>query len=418
MRSSRWSSPEHSARRSTLALIAVLFAVYAATLGTHAVPEHRLTAAGAHVLLTAESIASDGDVDVRNQYREQAWRKWYRGELRPTARPDAHGRILEPHGAGLPLLLALPWAAGGVIAVRLFLAALAAIAFACAASLARRIVPEPWASLSALVVGLSPPVVAASTVIRPEIAAAAALAGAAVLALRIRDKPEAAVAFWGALLVAAVPWLGLTAAAPAVVVALALARWLRRRQRGLAGFVALEVVFLSAVVFITINDRLYGGLTPYASGARAGPATGLHDAGDVLARVPRIFELLGDLRWAPFAALAVAGLWLLGRSVRTRLATAITEHVHVEVVAAFAGLVVIAQLLEAALLAPRIDGPWFPGRLLVPALPFAAALAAWGLRRFTRCGAVLAGITLGLTAWMLVAALFGDATLAPPHGIF
>ena len=37
MRSSRWSSPEHSARRRTVALAAVLFAVYAATLGTHAV---------------------------------------------------------------------------------------------------------------------------------------------------------------------------------------------------------------------------------------------------------------------------------------------------------------------------------------------------------------------------------------------
>src|SRR3954452_12432644 len=270
MRSSRWSSPEHSARRSTLALVAVLFAVYAATLGTHAVPAHRLSAAGAHVLMTTESIVSDHDVDLRNQYRDRAWRKWYGGELTPTARPDGAGRILEPHGAGMPLLLAPAWAIGGVTAVRLFLAALAAIAFACAASLGRRIVPEPWASAAALIVGLSAPVVAASTTIRPEIPCAAALAGAAVLALRVRDRPEAAGAFWAALLVAAVPWLGLTAVAPAIVVALALARWLRRRQRGLSGFVALEVVFLSAVVFVTINDRLYGGVTPYASGARPG----------------------------------------------------------------------------------------------------------------------------------------------------
>jgi hypothetical protein len=396
----------------------VLFAVYAATLGTHAVPAHRLSAAGAHVLMTTESIVSDHDVDLRNQYRKRAWRKWYRGELHPTARPDAAGRILEPHGAGLPLLLAPAWAIGGVIGVRLFLAALAAIAFACAASLGRRIVPEPWATAAALIVGLSAPVVAASTTIRPEIPCAAALAGAAVLALRIRDHPEAAVAFWAALLVAMVPWLGLTAAAPAIVVALALARWLRRRQRGLAGFVALEVVFTSAVVFITINDRLYGGLTPYASGARPGPSTGLHDAGDVLARVPRIFEILGQLWWVPFLVMGLASLWLLWRSRRTRLAAAIADQVNVEVVAAFMGLVVGAQVLEAAFLAPRIAGPWFHARLLVPALPFAAALAAWGLRRFPRLGALLGAATVGLTIWVLVGALAGDATLAPLRGLY
>src|SRR4051794_4857964 len=205
MRSSRWSSPGHSGLSRTLALGAVLFGVYAATLGTHAVPGHRITAAGAPVLLPARSIADARDVDLRNQYRQRAWRDYYGAELRPTARPGAGGRIAEPQGVGLPLLLAPAWAIGGVTAVRLWLAALAAAAFACAALLARRRGPEPWATASALVVGLSPPVVAASTTIRPEIPAAAALAGGAVLALRIREKPEAAVAFWAALLVAAVP---------------------------------------------------------------------------------------------------------------------------------------------------------------------------------------------------------------------
>src|SRR3954464_12777154 len=117
MRSSRWSSPEHSARSQTLALVAVLFAVYAATLGTHAVPAHRLSAAGAHVLMTTESIVSAHDVALRNQYRDRAWREWYGGELKPTARPDAAGRILEPHGAGLPLLLP-PGRGGGGRAAR------------------------------------------------------------------------------------------------------------------------------------------------------------------------------------------------------------------------------------------------------------------------------------------------------------
>jgi hypothetical protein len=397
--------------------VAVLFAVYATTLGTHAQRGVRLTGAEAHVLMTAASIADDGDLDVRNQYAQRTWLEFHGRRLEPTARPDLAGRVLEPQGIGLPLFLAPAYKAGGTTLVRLFLALLAAVAFACAAALARRIVPDPWATLSALAFGLSPPVVAAATAIRPEIPAAAALAGAALLALRVRDDPQAAPAFWAALLIALVPWLALTAVLPAVVIALAMARWLRRRRRGLAGFVALEVVLTSVVVFITVNDNLYGGLTPYAARLHPGPATGIHDAGDVLARLPRVLELLGELlRWAPVAALVLAGAYLLVRAHRARLSAVVGDHVHVEVVAAFAALVVGAQLVTAALLAPDPHGAWFPTRYLVPALPFAAAVAAWALRRYPRAGTALIAATVALTAWMLVAALAGDSTLAPPRG--
>jgi hypothetical protein len=406
-----------SARNATIALTAALFAVYCLGLGTHAGPGSRLTAAEAHVLMTAASIAHDGDLDLRNQYKARTWEGFYGTPLHPTAAPDAAGRVLEPQGVGLPLLLAPAYKLGGTTLVRLLLAALAAIAFACAAALARRIVPDPWATLTALAVGLSPPVVAAATVIRPEIPAAAALAGAAVLALRIRDDPRAAPAFWAALLIAAVPWIALPAVLPAAVIALAMTRWLRRRRRGLAGFVALEVVLTSAVVFITVNDRLFGGLTPYAGRLQSGPATGVHDAGDLLGRLPRILEALAELlRWAPVAGLALVGAYFLIRAHRERLASIAHEHVHVEVVAAFAALLIGAQVVEAALLAPHLHGAWFSTRYLVPALPFVVAPAAWAVRRYPRSSAALALVTFAGTVWMLVAALAGDATLAPPSG--
>lgn len=403
--------------RRGAALAGLLFAVYAAALGTHAEPGSRLTGAEAHVLLTAASIADDGDLDLRNQYAERAWRNHYGGELEPTARPDLAGRIIEPHGIGLPLVLAPAYDLGGATLVRLMLAALAAIAFACGAALARRVVGDPWATFAALGVGLSPPVVAAATTIRPEVPAAALLAGAALLALRIRDDPQAAPAFWAALLIALVPWIALPAVVPAVVIALAMARWLRRRRRGLAGFVALEVVLTSVVVFITVNDTLFGGPTPYAARLRDGPPTGIDGAGDVLERLPRLAELLGGLlRWAPVTVLVLAGAWLLIRAHRERLAAIVPDHVHVEVVAAFAALLLAAQLGAAALLAPAIDGAWFPTRLLVPVLPFAIALAGWGLRRYRRTGAALIAATIALSAWLLIAGLTGDATTAPPDG--
>jgi hypothetical protein len=278
-------------------------------------------------------------------------------------------------------------------------------------------VPDPWATTAAVVVGLSPPVVAAATAVRPEVAAMAALAGAAVLALRIRDHPLPAPAFWAALLVAAVPWLALSAALPAAVVTLALFRWMRRRRRGWAGFVALEVVLTSAVVYITIDSRLYGGLTPYAGRLQSGPASGLHDAGDVVARVPRLGVVPWDLvRWAPVTALVLVTAWGLLRAHRSRLAAAVADHVHVEVAALFAALVITAQVVESAFLAPHLHGPWFPTRMTLVALPFAAALTGWALRHHPRPALALCGLTLALTVWMLVAAIAGDATLAPPRG--
>jgi hypothetical protein len=44
-------------------------------------------------------------------------------------------------------------------------------------------------------------------------------------------------------------------------------------------------------------------------------------------------------------------------------------------------------------------GFWFPGHYLVPALPLAVALVAWGLRRAPRIGAALVAITLVTSAW-------------------
>ena len=133
---------------------------------------------------------------------------------------------------------------------------------------------------------------------------------------------------------AALPWLATELLAPAAVVAVALARWLRRRQRGLAGFIALEVVLTSAVVYVTVNDRLFGGLTPHDV-ARGG-ATGASGVGEHLERAPTAGDRLGRpdeglLVWSPFSLLAFVALWRLWRSRRERLAVAVVDQVDVEV---------------------------------------------------------------------------------------
>jgi hypothetical protein len=380
--------------------------VYTLVWALGAGPGADVSAPEAHRLLGAESLVSDHDHDQRNQYAEGAWTKFSDEPLQPAA-GLTDGRLVEPSGVGFELLIAPAYAVAGVDGVRVFLEALAALAFCLAAALGRRLVPDPWPGRSALVLGLSPPALGAAAAVSPEMAGATFIAGAALLALDVRARPRTGVAFAGAALVAALPWLAAKLIAPAAVIAVALARWLRRRQRGMSGFIALEVALTSAVVYITVNDRLFGGLTPHDV-ARGG-ATGASTVGDYAGRLPRLATLWGDpdaglLLWAPFTALAFVALWLLWRSRRDQLAAAVFDQVDVEVAAGFLALVAGSIVLVAVFLAPSIDGAWYPARQLVPALPVIAALCAWGLRFAPRAGAVLGALTLAASVWALAGA--------------
>lgn len=371
------------------------------------------------MLLVVESIVSDGDVDLRDEYRAQEYEAWVDGEIEPVAGLTG-GRLHEPPGVGLALLLAAPYAVAGPVAAELLVAALLALGFVAAAGLARRLVPDPWATGGVLVAGLSAPALAWSTAIASEPVAAAAVAGAALYTLRVRDEPTFRRATTAALLIALLPWLSVKYVPVAAVCALALARWLRRRRRGLTAFAALEVVLVPAVLLISVNERLYGGLTPYA--AVPGDATGASSAADYAGRAERLVTLFADpdwgiLAWAPFAALALFALELLARSLRERLSVALPGVVDVEVTAGFLVALCAAQLAVAAFLSPVFEDPGgFPGRELLPAIPAASALAAWGLRHAPRIGAALGALTLAASAWLLVGARAGDGELAPPSG--
>src|SRR4051812_9665402 len=230
----RPAGPSRAARaeavRRGVALWLVLFAAYAATLGIDATPGERFAPREAHQLLSAESVVSGGFVDLRDEYATRAWRRFSDTPLRPTAAPF-RGRLLEPQGVGFALVIAPAYALGGPVLVELWLAALFALAFVLGAALARRLVPEPWASTGALVVGLSPPALVAATAVSPEGAGALAITAAALAALALRDRPRYVVGLVCALALAVAPWLAIELGATAAVCAFALARWLRRRSR-------------------------------------------------------------------------------------------------------------------------------------------------------------------------------------------
>jgi hypothetical protein len=372
-----------------LALWAVLFAVYAAGAGVDPRTGDEVT----HLRI-ASGLADDGEL------------------------------VRAPVGAGFGLLVAPAEAVGGARAVELFLAAIAALGFVLGALLARRIVPEPYASAGAGLAGLSPPAIAHATAIYPELTAGTLLAGAAVCAVSARDEPRAAPVLGGAAMLAALPWLGVLYAVPGLPVAVALYLWCRSGRRPLLGLIAAELVGASLVVFATVNERLYGGPTPWSASPAGETATGASSALDYLERLPRLTGLWLErdyvlLRWAPVLALAWFAAWLLWRSRREHLARVVPARATAEAAAGLALAVCAGQLLVAALLVPAVSADWFPARHLAPALPVAAALVAWGLRHAPRAGAVLGAISLATSAWLLIARdPWSPPTTSVPWGPF
>ena len=395
-------------------------AFYLGSVGLPAGSGNELRSDEAHVLLTTQSLVADGDFNLTNNYASRDW-LLFDG---PTLAPKAYvisGRLLEPQGFGFPALIAPAYSVAGVRGVEVFLAIIAALGMAAAVSIARRLAPDPWASGAVLAVGLSPPAVVAATTIAPAATIAALLAGAAALALRCRESVTRAAPLGAGLLLALVPWAGPIGLLPAAVVAAALFRWLRRRRRGWAGLVSLELIFVSLVFYVTVNGRLFGGITPLAASNEPGAPFGAETAGDYLARLPRLVGLwlspeVGLLLFAPVLALAFVSLWQLRHSRRERLARALPEAIDIEVATGFLALICAAAILTAVLLVP-----WFaeraPGEALATVLPVAGALCAWGMRRLPGLGIALAAVGVVLSLWLLFAGhLAPDAGLSPPAG--
>lgn len=442
--------PVFADRHRPLQLLLVwvaLLAVYAVGLTIPASPGHELSRTEAHRLLVTHSLVTDGDIDLLDEYLAQPWRDWggitgvgpdrplapnvtVRGDRngRPTP-PVAPGGYLEPTGIGLGAVLAPAYwvgretGIGGRLAVQLWSAGLLAAAFVLALGLARRLVPEPWATRGVLVVALSPPAILGATEIGPTGPAALLLTGAVATALAVRDHPRTWAALSCALLCALLPWVWLPLAPVALLLAAALTRWMRRRRRGLTGYLAFEVLLLSAFILLTVNDRLYGGPTPWAPMVGWSLPTFFDGVGNVLGRVfgaplgLLIDRDLGLLRWAPILALVGVAVWRLVGWRRARLFRAFADEVHVEVIALLLLLVFAVATIPYAILSPWPATNWLGGPGATVALPVAAATVGWAWQRVPRTGAALSGLTVVASVWLLAAGvLSSDVGSTPPRG--
>jgi hypothetical protein len=402
-------------KRRAAALWLVLFAVSAATIGMTSFAASEYGGDEPHYLLTAKSLVEDGDIDLTNQYRERAYDEYYPGTLEPHG-VLTKGRLHEPHGVGFPALIAPAFAIGGAAGVELFLAAIAALAIVLAYRLALRVVPDPWALGATIALGLSPPMLAYSTAVYPELPAAALLCGAALLALRMAERPSRRIAYTSLGLVGLLPWLGPKYLAPGAVIAVFAFRALRRARRPVLAITAVEVVGFSVALYVGLSEGLYGGPTPYSADLPGETAT---DASFPLGYIERTYRLValwidrdyGLLRWAPFVGLAFLGALVLWRERRSGLSRAIPGLRGDETAALLCGGVFAAQLLVATFLSPTMFGFWFPARHVMAGLPLLVPLLAIGLRRAPRVGALLALIGLAASVWIYLDVRLGDGGL-------
>ena len=389
-----------------MCLVAVIaFAAAAAGVGARATHGARTTADEPHYLLTALSLADDGDLDVAPQFARADYRPFHAPDLPPQARPDASGRLVEPHDPLLPLLLAAPMALGGWVAAKLALCAIAAALAALTLWIAARRFAVPVLPAAAVtgVFAASAPLSAYGSQVYPEIAGALAVAACvAALTGRLGRGGLAALAIG----VTALPWLSVKYVPVAAALA-AVGLWRLARARRLPAALGLAVsLAVTAAAYLVAHRILYGGVTPYASGSFFvdGQLQVVGSHPDYAGRSRRITGLLVD---RDFGIAAWQPAWLLLAPALGALAARRPRG------AAALALPLAAGWFVATFVALTMQGWWFPGRQLVAVLPLAVLAVAWWARGGGgRLAAVLALGAAGVLAqaWVAVEASRGAIT--------
>ncbi|HSM14840.1 MAG TPA: hypothetical protein VLA66_12305, partial [Thermoanaerobaculia bacterium] len=360
---------ERPGRRAALLAAAVPFAAYLA-LVPWASASRPPNGDEPYYLLLAESLAGDLDVDLADEYRDEAWRAFGERPIEPQPGDPVGpaGEVYSRHDPFLPLVLAPFWALGGLAGARLAMllvaAGLAAAIWTAARSLGAggRGAFRAWA-----LAAFAPPVLLLSHQIWIELPAALLVAIALTAYGRARSEgsrwtPARGLAF--ALPLALLPLLKLrllAVAAPLALLGLTGARG--RRGPRLA---ALAAVTLTGALLLVANAWFWGN------------PLRMHSVEELaLLGVPLERFLRGGLGLGfdvAFGLFAAAPLWLLAlpgavRSPRRGRAIAFA---------------LVAFLPYFVLVASRREwyGGWSPPfRYGIVALPVLAAAVALALER-------------------------------------
>lgn len=392
-------SPGRSRVLAACLLVGVAAAVGAGLgLPARATQTLRTTGDEPHYLLTALSLAEDGDLDVTDEVAAGRYRPFHAPALRTQARPRPDGSRVEPHDPLLPAVLAPATALGGWPAARATLLALAGLLGGMLAwtAVRRLAVPPGTAALVLAPLMASAPLATYGIQIYPELPAALAVV-AAVAALTGPLRAGGLVAL--TLSVVALPWLSVKhVPVAAALAAVGLAGLLRGgRHRAAAGLTGL--LGLAGLAYLAAHLAWYGGATVYAAGrfftGHGGQLSVLGTDPDYLGRGRRLVGLLID---ADFGVAAWQPAWLLAVPAVAALVRRRPPGWAAVALPAGTGWVV------ATFLAATMHGWWFPGRHVLAALPLLAlALAWWAREGGARLAIVAAAGLAGVVTWAWLA---------------
>jgi hypothetical protein len=352
-----------------------------------------------HYLVMAQSLLSDGDFDLADEFRLREYASFYSGALEAHTSPRSPaGRLYSIHAPALPVLIAPAFAMGGYRGAQVLMAALAAATTLLTYRLAHRIFgSDEGATVAWGAAAFIPPLPFYAVAVYPETAAALAVAVFALLPFSGRPTQTAAIA-----LASLLPWLHpkfLPLAAVGVLLVVLGTPSTRERV------LAWAIPAASLVLLLLYFWRTYGQAT-------LGAAYGAGLASDLsIGAIP--FGILALLLDRQFGLLIHAPYWLLVLPGALSLARDQIRH--------FATLAFLAA--PAAAVGAGFSMWWGgacpPARFLVPTVPVLAVLAAGGLlavrkSRFWRdAGAFLFGLSLAV---VLVAARAPRAIHNRPDG--
>lgn len=366
-------------------------------------------------LLTALSLAEDGNLDIADERQQLRYLPFHDQSLPVQTSVLADGRRISPHDPLLPALLALPMAWGGFLAAKWTLVGYAAAlsALMVYVGVTRFGVTVPIMTGAATVAGTTAPLAVYAHQVYPELPAGlAALTAVAIIAPR---QDQRSGNYWGwrrqlalVAVISILPWLAikylLVAAALAAVGGLAM--WqTNRRGAYLTGAAAV----LSAALWLGAHQWWYGGWTAYATGdhfEERGEFSAVGFAPNYVGRSTRLVGLLVD---RDFGLAAWQPAWLL---IVPAIAVAIRWRLWVIVAPTIAGW------LTAVFIALTMHGYWWPGRQVVVIAPLLVLACAVFLHHTWRLGnrawmwgaAVLAAIGVSIQVWLTVTGLRQDVT--------
>ena len=333
-------------------------------------------------LLSAESLFHDRDLDISDELAARTWREYHDAELPVQTQQRPDGSAVSPHDPLLPLLIAVPFGLGGLVAAKATVAVLAGLTAAGTVWVAVRRF-RIRVRTAAIGVGLaftSPPLAVYGQQVYPEIPAAlAVVAAVGALTGPLHRRGLAGLA----LAIVALPWLSVKYAPVAGILALvALGRlaW-TLRWRAVAALVGL--LGAAGVGYLMVHHAVWGGWTVYASGdhfSADGEFAVVGTDVNLWGRTQRLAALLLDrdyglAAWQPGWLLVLGALGaLLADKARRRCVGGGGPSV-----AATVFLPAAAGWLVATFVALTMNGYWFPGRQVVVVLPLLLLLILWWL---------------------------------------